>query len=134
MKGGGEFVNYYLKLIMLFLSVAVIVTAIILCCVTEGQITDRSATYKKYADGYDSSQYIYSCCTNCQTSTANNYTKYKNPKTNEVEKYYLWIDQYVLEEVKEDDKSISTYRWRLSTTSSPYYMDKLFTKDRKSVV
>ena len=115
MKGGGEFVNYYLKLIMLFLSVAVIVTAIILCCVTESQITDRSATYKKYADGYDSSQYIYTCCTNCQTSTANNYEKYKDPDTKETEKYYLWIDQYVIEETKDG------YRWKLSTTTSPCY-------------
>ena len=133
MRGGkGDFVDYYLKLIMLFLSVAVIVTAIILCCVTESQITDRSITYKSYADGYDSMNYIYACCTNCQTTTANNYMKYTDPTTKNTETYYLWIDQYNLVEVPHENAA-STFEWQLSTTTSPVYYDKYNSVTGKNV-
>ena len=102
----GVFVDYYLKLILLFLSVAVIITCICLAVSIESQISDRGALYKKYADGYDSSQYIYACATNCNTTVANNTVNNES----------IWIDR-----VNYDPE---TKTWKKQIIETPKYNEK----------
>ena len=68
MDGGNKFVDYYLKLILLILTIVCIIVCLVMYGIAEGDITDRGKKYKLYADGVDSAQYIYDAATSCNVT------------------------------------------------------------------
>ena len=103
MDGGNKFVDYYLKLILLILTIVCIIVCLVMYGIAEGDITDRGKKYKLYADGVDSAQYIYDAATSC------NVTNGVQERTKDGKKEIIKIDSYTFDvkpydEVKDKDE------------------------------